>query len=270
MIRSQTIGFIGAGNMGKALIEGCLRQGCRPDHLLIIEPDEAKRQSFSARGLSVMAEPSGDLEATDLLILCVKPQQMAETIVTIVPYLDAEVVISIAAGVTIQTLKQWLKTPLAVVRAMPNTPAMIGFGMTGLYTASTLTPHWHTVISELFEGIGKSLWLTSEEEIDAITAISGSGPAYFFYIMEAMIAGAKQLGFSERTAQMLVKQTALGAAELANQSGVSCGALRENVTSKGGTTAAALETLNRLTVDHAMIEAIMAAHQRSLEIAQQN
>jgi pyrroline-5-carboxylate reductase len=269
ILQNMTIAFIGAGNMGRAFIEGCLQSVLSPENVIVVEPDLSKQQDLRERGVSVFAEPTADLKKADIVLLCVKPNQMKATIDAVNPLLASPIMVSIAAGVLIDTIQRWLDRALIVVRAMPNTPATIGKGVTALCSNRTLDEEMKNILSLLFDAVGKTLWLSSEKEMDAVTAISGSGPAYFFYVMSAMMDSAKSLGFSEEAAGDLVKQTALGAACLAIESDVNPQALRERVTSKGGTTEAAISVFESGKLAEIVKEAMHAAATKSRQMSQE-
>jgi len=261
------IGFIGAGNMGTAIIAGNLRQGISPQQIVAIELDADKRKHLTeVYGIDAVASLA-DTKPVDILVLSVKPQHLKEVIEQIRPQIQAQLIISIAAGIPCQTLAGWLATDTPIVRVMPNTPAMIGAGMTGLYTPAVLTDAHTKIVNTLFGAIGKTIWVDSESLIDAVTAISGSGPAYFFYMMEAIRDAGLQLGIDEADVDTLVQQTALGAAQLAIHANQAFSVLRQQVTSKGGTTEAAIRTLDEQSVNQTMAEAVMAAFRRSVEMS---
>ena len=268
-LKNTTIAIIGAGNMGKALIDGCIKSDISPAQLIVIDPDAQKKETLLAMGVRATLKPDEGLREAQLIVFCVKPAQMQDTIKELVPFLDNQIIISIAAGLPIALLASWFGSPFSIVRAMPNTPATVGAGMTVFCDDGSLTHQMQQKISALFSAVGKVLWLPKESEMDVITAVSGSGPAYFFYLMEAMIEGGKRLGLSEQTATALVKQTALGAAMLASSVAMDCKELKERVTSKGGTTEAALRVFEQKDSKTTIIEAIEAAYYRSKEIGKQ-
>lgn len=267
--QTVTIAFIGAGNMGRALIEGCLQSGISPDHLIVVDPDVARQQDLTDRGIRIFDQPVHDLMQADIILFCVKPNQMKATISEVNPFLTSPIIVSIAAGVLIDTIQSGLVRELMVVRAMPNTPATIGQGMTALCCNQVMDDSMKTTLSGLFDSIGQTLWLSDESEMDIVTALSGSGPAYFFYVMSAMIDAAKAQGFSEEAARKLVRQTALGAAHLALVSDAGCEELRKRVTSKGGTTEAAITVFEDRQMDRIIKEAIDAASFRSRQMSQE-
>lgn len=263
----MTIGFIGAGNMGSALIAGNLKQGVPPEQIIAIETNADRRAAITDQyGIRTFSDFM-NTPPTDILVFSVKPQHLKQLICEIRPYIRARIIVSIAAGISCQMLKTWLDTDTPIVRAMPNTPAMIGFGMTGLYTLEPLNETSALAVNSLFTAVGETLWVTSESLIDAVTAVSGSGPAYFFYMMEALRNAGLQLGIESNDIDKLVRQTALGAAQLATTTATPFDVLRHQVTSKGGTTEAAITTLSRKSVDMAIAEAVTAAYHRALEMS---
>ena len=268
-LQNMTIAFIGAGNMGQALIEGCLQSGMLSKNIIVVEPDLSKHQALADLGIHIFTEAVSDLKRADIVLFCVKPNQMKATITEVNPFLNAQIVVSIAAGVLIDTIQSCLLQDLIVIRAMPNTPATIESGMTALYTNRTIDENVKNVLSAVFDAVGKTVWLSCEEKMNAVTAISGSGPAYFFYLMNAMIEGAKLFGFSQETAQELVKQTAFGAASLASQSNISCEELQKRVMSKGGTTEAAIAVFESERLAQIVQEAMNAAFVRSQQMSQE-
>lgn len=261
------IGFIGAGNMGAALIGGNIKRGVAPANIFAVETSEEKRkeieQKFGIRAYASLA----DAPETDVLVLAVKPQVMKDVVDQIKPHLKTQLIVSIAAGILCETLSGWLKSDTPVVRAMPNTPALIGAGITGLYTPDALTDIQCEQVDSLFNAVGKTVWLDDENLINSVTAVSGSGPAYFFYLMEAMQTQAIQLGLTEEQAAALIQQTALGAASLAMSSNTPFATLRQQVTSKGGTTAAALTVFDSDNVNKAIADGVKAAYERSVEMS---
>ena len=263
----MTIGFIGAGNMGSALIEGNLKQGMPPEQIIAVESDADKRTIITDKyGIRTFSDFE-NTPPTDILVLSIKPQHLKQAIDQIKTHLQTRVIVSIAAGVSCQTLRTQFANDIPIVRAMPNTPAMVGFGMTGLYTPEVLNDTLISAVDALFTAVGKTLWVTSESLIDAVTAISGSGPAYFFYMMEALRDAGLQLGIDSSNIDTLVQQTVLGAAQLASATSISFAALRQQVTSKGGTTEAAIATLNSKAVNQAIKEAATAAYNRAVEMS---
>ena len=266
-----TIGFIGAGNMASALSGGMLAQGFRPAQLALSDPSAEQLEPHRTRGLFTTTDNAALLARADVLVLAVKPQVMAAVMQPLAAQAQARrpLVISIAAGISAASISEWLGGGLAVVRAMPNTPALVQAGATGLYANNLVTPAQRAEAESILGAVGITLWVDDEPLIDAVTAVSGSGPAYFFYLMEAMIAAGTQLGLDEKTARALTLQTALGAAQMAIMSGVDPAELRRRVTSPGGTTERALAVLEQAALRDTVAQALTACAERGAELARQ-
>ncbi|MDR2637097.1 MAG: pyrroline-5-carboxylate reductase [Zoogloeaceae bacterium] len=267
------ITFLGGGNMASALIGGLLRQGFPVADLRVVECLPEQRQKLAEQfGIACLAAPDAANPAildTDILTLAVKPQQMREAIAPLAGHLTSQTVLSIAAGLTLETLSAWLSGYRRIIRAMPNTPAMIGLGMSGLCALPEVAAHERRNAETVLKAAGEILWVEEESRMDAITAISGSGPAYLFLFIEALEAAAARLGFAPEEARKLALGTTLGAAQLAADSPDSPAILRERVTSKGGTTAAALAVMAEKGVAQGIIAGADAACERSREMARQ-
>ena len=258
----KKICFVGGGNMAGAMLAGL-----RKTHPLldchIIEPFAEARDKLAA--LNVTVYPSAVCAAVagaDAVVLAVKPQVLRQVCSELLPCLDGELIVSIAAGVRVRTLTRWLGGHARIVRAMPNTPALIGQGVTGVYAPATLAAADLATAIELLRSTGVVISVENEDMVDAVTAVSGSGPAYVFHWIESMLAAAADLGFDSADARALVLGTLKGATALAEASDESVSALRERVTSKGGTTAAALAVLNEHRVAEAIRDAVRAANDR--------
>lgn len=269
----QHIVFIGGGNMATSLISGLSDAGWAGEAITVVDPDLDKRQRISERyGVHVIerAERS-HLAAADAVVLAVKPQVMGEVVRALAPAFDdaRPLILSIAAGIPLSALHNWLGADFAYVRCMPNTPSLLGVGATGLYADDSTTAEQRELAEQIMASAGLTVWVDNESLIDAVTATSGSGPAYFFAFMEAMIAGAKELGLHETAARELVLQTALGAARMATESGDDPGTLRAKVTSKGGTTAAALAHFEAGDLQPLVAGAMRAASDRASELARE-
>jgi pyrroline-5-carboxylate reductase len=271
--------FIGGGNMASAMLGGLVKQGVSPQQLRVVEIDDANRKRLESQGFVVFAQQ--DMEAIlgcDVIVLAVKPQQMKEVAEQLGPQLSAgQIVLSIAAAIRLMDLARWLghqntrslghqNTGIVLVRAMPNTPALIGAGITGLYSFLPLTDGQQKNVEAVMNAAGTFVWIRSEEDMDAVTAVSGSGPAYFFYFIEALEQAGKELGLSEQTARQLALETALGAARLAHDSTETPATLRERVTSRNGTTERALLSMQANHVKEHIITAAKAAAARSREM----
>lgn len=265
--------FIGGGNMAAALIGGLRRRGGAADDILVVEQDAARRDVLAREmGVQVYAQPLPAVTGADLIVLAVKPVDVAGVCASLGAAAakdgTAALLLSIAAGIPSAAIARWSANE-AVVRAMPNTPALIGQGITGLYARPGVTAAQRTAASQTLSVIGDAVWLDDEGMLDAVTAISGSGPAYVFYFIEALQAAAQQMGMDAAQARHFSVQTFVGAAQLAAQSPDPLAVLRERVTSKGGTTAAALASLQSAQVAEAIGRAAFAALERSREMARQ-
>ncbi len=267
---NAVIGFIGGGNMAQAIIRGLLDAGHPAGRIHVADPAEAQQQALHALspGLQVGADNAQLAERCDVLVLAVKPQIMqpvAEALQNVARP-AGQVVISIAAGVTLATLAGWLGGNPALVRVMPNTPALIGAGMSGLYADPGIAADARELAGYIMAATGETLWVDDEALIDAVTAVSGSGPAYFFLVMEAMQAAGEELGLSASQAALLATRTAAGAGLLAAQSAEPVAVLRERVTSPGGTTAAAIDVLENGNLRDMFRTAMIACRDRAVEL----
>ena len=265
----QLIGFIGAGNMATSLVGGMVAKGIRPARIWMSDPSRDRLTEVASHHRVHISNDNRDVAArVDVLVLAVKPQMM-QAVCEDLKDIIAErqpLVISIAAGVTVANLEAWLgDTP--IVRCMPNTPSLVQAGATGLFAAPSVSPAQRDMAKEIMSAVGICLWFDLESELDVVTAVSGSGPAYFFLLMESMIEAAKAQGLEAVTARQLVLQTAWGAAQLAITSEVGPASLREQVTSPGGTTAAALRVLEEAGLREQVQAAVAAARKRSEELA---
>jgi pyrroline-5-carboxylate reductase len=267
----KIITFIGAGNMARSLIAGLIQDDTQHS-IRISDPNESQLQSIQ-QNWSKVAAFSDNLEAikgADVVVLAVKPQIMQLLCESLQNAVETQnpLFISIAAGISIENLKLWLgsQSP-AIVRCMPNTPALVQSGMTGLFANEVVTEEQRDLAESILRAVGSTLWLENEELLDAVTAVSGSGPAYYFLVMEAMQEAAQKLGLSAVDARLLVLQTAFGAAKLALESSDDVSTLRQRVTSKGGTTEAALKKLIGGGLPELFEEALVAAALRSKELS---
>ncbi|MGC2518955.1 MAG: pyrroline-5-carboxylate reductase [Burkholderiales bacterium] len=262
------ITFIGGGNMADALIGGLLRKGFPLHDLRVVEISaDARRKLADKYGVTCFDKPKDALRANDIVVFAVKPQHLREAAAKSGIADNSNLVISIAAGVRLANLSKWLKGHTRLVRAMPNTPAMIGEGITGLFPFSKDVTRENREQAEIVLGaVGATVWITDESQMDVVTAISGSGPAYVFYFIEAVEEAARELGLPVQIAHQLVLNTFTGAAKLAATSPDPVAVLRERVTSKGGTTERALASMAKDEVKEAIIRAIHAANQRGKEL----
>lgn len=272
MTDTGAIAFIGGGNMARSLIGGLIRRGVDPRTIRVSEPDSGRRDEL-ARDFDVFATADNALaaEGTATVVLAVKPQVMPEVARVIGPALASQraLVISIAAGIRIADLVRWLAVSAAVVRAMPNTPALIGSGITALVRGHGVDDAEAARAEALMASAGETLWLADEGLIDAVTAVSGSGPAYVFAMMEAMQAAGIAQGLPDEVARRLVLATVLGAARMAHEGGEPPAVLRQRVTSPKGTTAAALDVLAAGGFGALVGDAIDAATRRGGELARE-
>jgi pyrroline-5-carboxylate reductase len=266
----HTIGFIGAGNMARSLAGGLLNSGWSAEHLLISDPDASQRRGAEkALGIKTLAANNELAEAVDVLVLAVKPQALKSVAEEIAATVQKKrpLVVSIAAGIRISDIERWLGGNLPVVRGMPNTAALIGSGATGLFANPRVTNDQHDLAESILRAVGVTVWVEDESLIDAVTAISGSGPAYFFLIMEVLEKSAIKHGLNPRTARLLTLETAYGAAKMALEGGEEPAQLRKRVTSPGGTTEKALQVLEAGHIEGIFDHAVVAAIQRAREIA---
>ena len=235
------ITFLGGGNMASALIGGLQNHGIPPGEIAVIEINAESRARLEREyRVRCYAEPDPVSMHCDALVLAVKPQQMRDACLAVKKYLKTQLVISIAAGLRLDALSRWLGGYDRLVRAMPNTPALISSGVTGLYALPSVSEAERLGAERVLNAVGSTVWVNLESQIDAVTAISGSGPAYVFLFIEALQQAAADLGIAPEEGRRLAVETVLGAARLAAQSSEPASVLRERVTSKGGTTAAAL------------------------------
>jgi pyrroline-5-carboxylate reductase len=266
------IAFIGGGNMAQAIIRGLVSAGHAPEYISVGDPSQEQRDANTAINAAIrVTMDNAELAATsDILVLAVKPQIMAKVAeqVGTLPRPADQVVISVAAGITLDSLCGWFGKDVAAVRVMPNQPALVGEGMSGLCATSSVNELGKAAANYLMAATGQVAWFNQEHLMDAVTAISGSGPAYFYLVMEIMQEVAGEFGFDADTARLLATQTALGAAAVATQSPDELATLRERVTSPGGTTAAALSSLETSGIRDIFRTALTAARDRSIELGQ--
>lgn len=261
------ITFIGGGNMAQALIGGLVSDGTPASALRVVEPAEGQRAVLRDRfGVDSGEHSQSLVPGSEVVVLAVKPQQMREVCMTLAPVLSGQLVVSIAAGIRAADIARWLGGHRRIVRCMPNTPALIGAGITGLYAMPGVSPADREIAEDLLGAVGQTLWVQEESMLDAVTAISGSGPAYVFHFMEAMHDAALGMGFDDEQARALTLATFSGAARLAADSPEPASVLRERVTSKGGTTAAALAVMAERAVGRHIADALAAARARSVEL----
>jgi len=263
---APTLAFIGGGNMASAIVGGLIVAGRAPWSLLVIEPLEAQRERLRAEhGVRTLAAADAALAEAALLVWAVKPQYFREAAAPCAQHVDRALHLSVMAGIRSEAIARAAGTE-RVVRAMPNTPALIGRGIAGLYARSAVTRDDRALVEQVLAPTGQTLWVEREADLDAVTALSGSGPAYVFYFIEAMIEAARAMGLPAAQGRELALATFAGATELAARSSEPLGVLRERVTSKGGTTHAALVSLEADHVQAAFGKALQAARRRAEEL----
>lgn len=264
------IAFIGGGNMAQALISGLADKLLPANHIHVVDVHAETLRTLEKKwSITTAAAVGAEVSAADVIVLAVKPQQMHEVATSIAPSIKNQLILSIAAGIRADDLSRWLGGHQAIVRTMPNTPALIGQGITGMLALAGVSDQQRAVADTILQAVGQTVWLDAEAQIDAVTAVSGSGPAYVFYFLEAMQQAAVELGLSAEQGRNLAQATFLGAAALATASDESLVTLRERVTSKGGTTYAALTSMNDDAVQAAIIKALKAAAQRGAELGKE-
>lgn len=264
----EIITFIGGGNMATSLIGGLLAGGHPPERVIVVDPASARREYLQQTyAVQVAADCSGAAAKSDVWVLAVKPQLMRE-VASALPK-AAPLVVSVAAGISVAALTAWLQGSPSIVRCMPNTPSLVGAGASALYATQDVAQAQRDIATTILQSAGITVWVEAESEIDAVTATSGSGPAYFFAFMEAMQTCAQDMGLAPETARQLVLQTAFGAARMALESGDDPATLRKKVTSPGGTTERALTILEEGGFDLLIGEAMRAAAGRSEQLARE-
>jgi len=264
------IAFIGGGNMARSLIGGMIATGISNQNISVSEPRADLRKKLNEDfGVNASEENAPVAKGADVVVLAVKPQILQE-VVTPLSSLVAKarpLLISVAAGVTSSSIERWVGGDPALIRVMPNTPALIGAGISALYANSNVSDDQRALAEKIMAAVGKTIWIKEETLMDAVTAVSGSGPAYFFYVMQAIHDAAVREGLDAQTARLLSLETALGAARLAVESTEDPGSLQAQVTSPGGTTEAAINVLNNSGVRDALQKAVSAARARGGELA---
>jgi pyrroline-5-carboxylate reductase len=261
------ITFIGGGNMATALIAGLAGTLTPASNIHVVDPNpEALERARAGYGVSTATQIDAQVAGSEVVVLAVKPQQMREVAALLKPHLSRQLVLSIAAGIRGADLSRWLGGYGAIVRCMPNTPALVGQGITGMVAMAGVSEQQKQAADSILRAVGKTVWLDDESLIDPVTAVSGSGPAYVFYFLEAMQQAAVEMGLSAGQGKELALETFLGAAQLAAQSDDPLEVLRQKVTSKGGTTYAAITSMEQSGVKGAIIDAMKAAAARGREL----
>jgi pyrroline-5-carboxylate reductase len=261
------IAFLGGGNMARAIIGGLVAKGTRAADIVVVEIDAIARLKLVGEfGVNTVETPGNELTHVDAVILAVKPQNMRSAASALAGVAGDALFVSIAAGIRVAELSRWLGDRRRVVRAMPNTPALVHAGVTGLYAPAVVGSADRDIAENLLASVGATLWFDQESDLDAVTAVSGSGPAYVFYAIEALESAARELGLAEGAARSLALWTFVGATKLAIERGEDPAVLRAQVTSKGGTTERAIEVLEAGQVKQRFVDAVKAACQRSREL----
>ena len=271
-MNTKKIGFIGAGNMASSLINGLIASGQAPSQLWASDTNQETLHTLAENLKINICTNNNDLvNEVDVLVLAVKPQILCSVADAIADTVKGKnvLIVSIAAGISQSSLAEWLGDNCAIVRCMPNTPALVQTGATALHANSRVSDEQKNLAENILRSVGISLWVDHESELDAVTAVSGSGPAYFFLLMEAMGKAALELGLDENTARLLIQQTALGAAKIALESDETSGQLRQKVTSAGGTTEQAIKTFEENDFSQLVSKALHAARDRSVEMSKE-
>src|SRR6478672_2762615 len=265
-LAATTIAFIGGGNMASAILGGLLRQGLAPAQVEVVEPFEAARQQLLQQfGVVAQPAPGAALQRASLVVWAVKPQTFKAAALAAAPFTGDALHLSVAAGIRSDSIARWTGSE-RIVRGMPNTPALVGRGMTALVARAAVSAADRALVERVLAPTGETLWVAQEQQLDAVTALSGSGPAYVFYFLEAMAQAGAAMGLPQEQALRLAIGTFAGATELARTSGEPPAVLRDRVTSKGGTTYAALTAMRDANVAEAFIQAIQAAERRAREL----
>ncbi len=270
-MNDKKLAFVGAGNMAGALIGGLVQQGFNAANISAADPYQPSLEKLrNDFGITTSNSNTEAIKAADVVVLAVKPQvlQTAAAEISTLVQQQQSLVVSIAAGIPLASLQQWLGDEVAIVRCMPNIPALVQCGATGLFANSFVSDAQRQAAEQVLNAVGISAWVTNESELDAVTAVSGSGPAYFFLVMEAMQETAEAMGLDPELSKQLIIQTALGAATMAQKSDVDAAELRRRVTSPGGTTERAVAELEGGGLREIFKIALRAAEQRSVELAQ--
>jgi len=271
-MNTTKIAFIGAGNMAAALVEGLINKGLNAEQVIMSDPSK-DRLAYVEKTFGVKTSSNNRTAAdqADVIMLAVKPQIMSAILDDLKPAVadSSKVIISIAAGITLARLAKSLGNETALVRCMPNTPALVQTGATGMFANEHVSSAQKALAEQILQAVGIVVWLEQEQQLDAVTALSGSGPAYYFLVMEAMIAAGEAMGLTPNTAKQLTLQTALGAAKMAGTGDVDPAELRRRVTSPGGTTEEAIHSLEKNQLVGIFGQALAAAKRRSEELGQQ-
>lgn len=261
------IAFIGGGNMATAIIGGLLQQGWHTSDIRVVEIEDGARARIKRDlGVAAVADPAAGIAGADCVVLAIKPQQMRTAAAGLRTALASQLIITIAAGIRCKDLSRWLGDYPRIVRVMPNTPSLVLSGVSGLYAMPEIAAADRALAESVLNAVGKTLWLEHEEQMDAITAVSASGPAYVFYFIESLQQAAAELGFSAEQSRQLALDTFAGAVKMAALGSDDAATLRARVTSRGGTTERALAILEAEAVKQSVIRAVKAAAERAREL----
>jgi pyrroline-5-carboxylate reductase len=267
---NQTICFIGAGNMAQSLIGGLLASGYSKAHILATDPTSAQRDQITQTyGIHCFADNNEAISKADIVVLAVKPQILESVCTDIQASIQAKscMVISVAAGIRSLDINRWLGGDVSIVRTMPNTPALIQTGATGLFANPFVSADQKSQAEHILRAAGITIWVDDEQQLDVVTALSGSGPAYYFLFMQAMEETAQKMGLDAKTAHLLTMQTALGAAKMVMESQQDCATLRKNVTSPNGVTESAIKKFEESNLPQIVEDAMLCAQNRAKELA---
>jgi pyrroline-5-carboxylate reductase len=270
-MKDVNITFIGGGNMARSLVGGLLDDGIPAERIWVADPNDSVLRSLNDHfAIHVTTDNNKAMLNARVLILAIKPQLAKAVVRELAPAIQNSrpLVISIAAGIRETDLRSWMSEDAAIVRTMPNTPALVRSGATALFANKAVSKEQRNLAESIMRAVGMTLWVDDESLMDAVTALSGSGPAYFFLIMEALENAGEHLGLPRKTARLLILQTAFGAAKMALESNEDLAELRQRVTSPGGTTERAISVLQQYKLEAVFDEALRAAHQRSVELAE--
>lgn len=262
------VAIVGGGNMGQALSRGILRDTSLNAQVTVADPRAEDLLNEFPPNVRVIIDNRKAIEPSEVVILAVKPQFMESVVEPLRPHIGDKLVVTVAAGIPIAKYQQWLGSHIAMIRCMPNTPSLVGMGVSGLFANVNATAADREIVERLLRETGDLMWVDNEDELHTITALSGSGPAYFFYMMESMIKQGIELGIKPSKSRAIVVQTALGAATLAAQSDEDIQQLRHRITSPRGTTERAIQVFDEFKVDRGIQAGTKSAHQRSIELAE--
>jgi len=265
----MTIAFIGAGNMAGSLIKGLRNSGTSGQQITAADPFQKQLDSFADLGINTTQDNAEAVVGAEIVVLAIKPQVTGKVLTELPALGQDQLVISIVAGIDMGSLQDWLPDNQPIVRCMPNTPALLGAGITGLYANASVSDNQRARAEQILNGVGSSVWVSEESLLDAVTAVSGSGPAYYFLLMESMVTSAQALGLDAETSRKLVVETARGAALMACEPDADPATLRRNVTSPGGTTEAALDVMSNHSLPQTVDSALQAAAARAKALAKE-